>query len=454
MASVLGLGLVQISENTAAAWAQEAPQTTSPDSTETTTPQTTAPETTESTSTAISTTTLCTTTTTGTGTTEPCLPSTTTEDVVDAAIDDLAAITPEVVVDTETTGGTTEPNATSILATTGDAPTNVAVANQPEGDVTVTGIGTAMDVGLPTVQGARPERAGNVALFAAPNPDQVAIAVQPRETGARLMVIIRSPDDPQTYRFPVKIPAGGRLEPMAGGKPGDQNTPEGRNTTGYVVLDRHNQGVGSIAAPWEQDSEGQPVPTWYIRERDAVVQHVAHIGATTRSSPTRYSASAARGSVAQSSSPLRSPHNLPFLRWPVHSCSPEQLGRSASGYLIRSLLNRPGIRWRLWSSPGFGGVVLLDSVPLKLRGEWHGTTRLSAGVPPQGPRPGRGRPASPRSPQTWGSATRRSTPGAAKTASTGLGAGPDQRRARPSWPRPSGASPSWRPSCAVMRRGD
>jgi hypothetical protein len=143
----------------------------------------------------------------------------------------------------------------------------------------VTGVGTAMDVGLPTVQEARPERAGNVALFAAPNPNRAAVAVQPRATGARLMVIIRSPDDPQTYRFPVKIPAGGRLEPMAGGKPGDQNTPEGRNTTGYVILDRHNQGVGSIAAPWAQDSARQPVATWYIRERGAVVQHVAHIGA-------------------------------------------------------------------------------------------------------------------------------------------------------------------------------
>ena len=27
---------------------------------------------------------------------------------------------------------------------------------------------------------------------------------------------------------------------------------------------------------------------------------------------------------------------------------------------------------------------MLDSVPLNLRGEWHGTTRVSAGVPPQG----------------------------------------------------------------------
>jgi hypothetical protein len=35
--------------------------------------------------------------------------------------------------------------------------------------------------------------------------------------------------------------------------------------------------------------------------------------------------------------------------------------------------------------PRFGGVVLLDSMPLNPRGEWRGTTRVSAGVPPQGP---------------------------------------------------------------------
>jgi hypothetical protein len=268
-----------VGNNPAAAWAQEAPETTSPESTDTTAPETTGPETTESTSTPTPTTEVCTTTTTGTGATEPCLPPTTTEDAAEAAINDLTAITPEVAVDTETTANTTEQNATSILKTTSNAPTNVAVANQPDGDVKVTGAGTALDVGLPTGQEARPERAGNVALFTAPNPNRVAVAVQPRATGARLMVIIRSPDDPQTYRFPVTIPAGGRLEPMAGGKPGDQNTPEGRNTTGYVIVDRHNQGVGSIAAPWAQDSTGQPVPTWYIHEGNAVVQHVAHIGA-------------------------------------------------------------------------------------------------------------------------------------------------------------------------------
>jgi transposase len=43
--------------------------------------------------------------------------------------------------------------------------------------------------------------------------------------------------------------------------------------------------------------------------------------------------------------------------------------------------------------PRFGGVGLLDSVPLNLRGEWRGTTGLPAGVSPQGPGPGRaGRP--------------------------------------------------------------
>jgi hypothetical protein len=105
------------------------------------------------------------------------------------------------------------------------------------------------------------------------------VAVQPRDTGAKVLVIIRAAADPQTYRFPVKVPAGGRLVPMAGGKSGLENTPEERNTTGFVILDRDGQGVGSIGAPWALDSTGQPVPTWYTREPGAIVQSVAHIGA-------------------------------------------------------------------------------------------------------------------------------------------------------------------------------
>jgi hypothetical protein len=281
LAALLGLGLFPIGDGTAtAAWGQGTPQATSPDSTETTAPETTVPESTESTLGATSTTQPCATVTTDTGTTEPCATTTTLGELIDQARDDLQTLTPEVIVDSAAAGGTTMENPTSILVTNQDAATDVAVAKQPGGDVKVAGVGAAMDVGLPAAPEARPARVGgNLAVFAAPDPDQAAVAVQPRDTGARVMVIIRSPDDPQTYRFPVKIPAGGRLEPMAGGKSGAQNTPEERNTTGYVILDRHNQGVGSIAAPWAQDSAGQPVPTWYTREPDAIVQHVSHLGA-------------------------------------------------------------------------------------------------------------------------------------------------------------------------------
>jgi hypothetical protein len=45
-------------------------------------------------------------------------------------------------------------------------------------------------------------------------------------------------------------------------------------------LDRDGQGVGSIGAPWAQDSTGQPVPTWYTQEKGTIVQSVAHIGAS------------------------------------------------------------------------------------------------------------------------------------------------------------------------------
>jgi hypothetical protein len=274
LASVLALGLLPTGSTLPAAWGQEAPATTSPDSTETT-----APETTGSTSTETSTAEPCVATTTETGATESCSPPTTVGAPVEEARVDLQTVAPQVVVDAAAAAGTTTENATSILSTTDAAPTDVEVAKQPGGDVEVTGAGAKVDVGLPTPQEATPARVGNLAVFAPPEPDRAAVAVQPRDTGAKVLVVIRSAADPQTYRFPVKVPAGGRLVPMAGGKPGDQNTPEARNTTGFVILDRDGQGVGSIGAPWAQDSTGRPVPTWYIRERDAVVQHVAHIGA-------------------------------------------------------------------------------------------------------------------------------------------------------------------------------
>jgi cytoskeletal protein RodZ len=275
LAALLGLGLVPIGQSTLpAAWGQEAPETTSPDSTDTT-----AAATTESTSTPTSTAGPCAATTTETGATEPCAPPTTAGEPLVGARGDLEAVAPQVLVDAAAAAGTTTENATSILSTTDAAPTDVEVAKQPGGDVEVTGAGAAIDVGLPTPQEATPARVGNLAVFAPPDPDRAAVAVQPRDTGAKVLVIIRSAADPQTYRFPVKVPAGGRLVPMAGGKSGLENTPEERNTTGFVILDRDGQGVGSIGAPWALDSTGQPVLTWYTREPGAIIQSVAHIGA-------------------------------------------------------------------------------------------------------------------------------------------------------------------------------
>ena len=69
----------------------------------------------------------------------------------------------------------------------------------------------------------------------------------------------------------------------------------------------------------------------------------------------------------------------------------------------------------------FGGAMLLDSVPLNLRGEWPGTTRIPTRVPPQGAGPARGRAADRRGrPGAGGSLTSRSPPGVATTASTGV----------------------------------
>ena len=260
LAPLLGLGLPIGNTAATAGWRHEAPQTTGPGGVETTVAPTT-----EFTATSPSTT---------------AAPSTTAGQLVNPVIDALRLVTADVVAGPAAAGNTTTQNPTSILATTKDAATSVQVAKDPSGNLEAAGAGAQMAVGLPAGQGITSRRAdGNIAVFAAPDPAQADVAVQPTDTGARVLVIIRSPNEPQTYRFPVHIPRGGRLAPMAHGNSGAHNIPEERNTTGYVILDGHDEGVGSIAAPWAQDSAGNPVPTWYTREPGAIVQHVAHIGA-------------------------------------------------------------------------------------------------------------------------------------------------------------------------------
>jgi cytoskeletal protein RodZ len=137
LASLLGLGLLPTGRSTLpAAWGQEAPETTSPDSTETT-----APETTGSPSTETSTVEPCVTTTTETGATESCPSPTTVGALVEEARVDLQTVVPQVLVDAAAAAGTTTENATSILSTTDTAPTDVEVAKQPGGNVEVTGAG-------------------------------------------------------------------------------------------------------------------------------------------------------------------------------------------------------------------------------------------------------------------------------------------------------------------------
>jgi hypothetical protein len=271
---LLGLSLLSIGGSvSAAAWGQDAPASTSPDSTDTTTSETTTSTLAEPPSTEA-----CATTTTEVGAAQPCATTTTVGGLVEQASADLQTVTPQVVVDAAAAAGTTVQDATSILATTNNAPTQVSVANEPGGDVKVAGAGAAIDVGLPaTSAAAAPARVGgNLAVFASSDPDQAAVAVQPKDTGAQVMVVIRSSADSEDYRFPVKVPPGGKLVPMAGDNVGAEGTSE-HNTKGYVILDRRGEGVGSIAAPWAQDATGQPVPTWYqLGSDNTIIQNVDH----------------------------------------------------------------------------------------------------------------------------------------------------------------------------------
>ena len=262
------LGAIPTGEAAALAAGQEAPTTTGPQPTETTEfpPDSTSPSSSASPNTPPPSTTAPP-TTTGAGPVEP---------VVTA----LQKVTPGVMVESTAAAGTTTGNDTSILATADEAPTNVRVANKPGGSVEIAGAGAETGVELAAAQGVTPQRpAGNVAVFAAPHPDQSDVAVQPTDTGARVMVIIRSAQEPTEYRFQVRVPRGGRLEAIPDPQSGARNTGPAPNHSGYVILDRHGEGIGSIAAPWAQAADRSLVNTWYTIDPDGstVVQHVDHL---------------------------------------------------------------------------------------------------------------------------------------------------------------------------------
>jgi hypothetical protein len=163
---------------------------------------------------------------------------------------------------------TTDPGA--VLTTKGDD-TKVDVPNNPRAYIRLDGSSTpSIEVSLATGQNTKPAELANegIAVYQQAAPE-TTIAVQPVGLGAvRIMQAITGSKALTTYRFPLRIPAGGTIKRA----PGEQNR--------YAILDANGDGVASISAPWSHDHDIRGVPTRYRLYWQTLVQEVDHTGFT------------------------------------------------------------------------------------------------------------------------------------------------------------------------------
>lgn len=85
-------------------------------------------------------------------------------------------------------------------------------------------------------------------------------AVEPLSDGVSMLTDIAGPGAPTTYSFPLDIPDGGAITSDGDG--------------GYTITDSSGDTVATIPAPWAQDANGNPVPTYYTLDGDTLVQTV------------------------------------------------------------------------------------------------------------------------------------------------------------------------------------
>jgi hypothetical protein len=87
--------------------------------------------------------------------------------------------------------------------------------------------------------------------------------VQKSGPDTQIIKVIGGPSAPTEYTFGFDLAANMRLA---------------QTSAGGVVIERGNEVVGYVEAPWAVDASGRPVPTSYEIRNNLLVQTVAHVG--------------------------------------------------------------------------------------------------------------------------------------------------------------------------------
>ena len=147
------------------------------------------------------------------------------------------------------------------------APTDSSQMVQAE-----TSTGEDVGIGLPVEDVEAETTTGGSAVYASAE-DQVEITVQALDmdnkagidSGVRSLISIYSASSPESYEFPLDLPAGSTVEKTATGQ--------------VTVLDAQGKVAGVFDTPWAVDAKGKEVPTWFEVRNGSLVQHVKHAGA-------------------------------------------------------------------------------------------------------------------------------------------------------------------------------
>lgn len=121
---------------------------------------------------------------------------------------------------------------------------------------------TEISIDLPTTDGA--ESSDVDGRHVIENTDGSALAVNPTDEGAQVIIGIDGPESPTIYDFGLTVPEG--FAPAL--------TEDG----GVDLVDADGFLAGHIETPWAVDANGQPVPTYFQVEGATVTQVVDHLG--------------------------------------------------------------------------------------------------------------------------------------------------------------------------------